>query len=234
MNTDDIKTIGIIGGGVMGQGIGQSAILAGYHVIIRDLTDEIIAKTKDGIVNGRYGLTGALQRGKLTQEQVDKALSLLEVTTRIEDMQDVDFLMEAIGGPPGQLENKDLKLQIFAEMDKIVKKEAIFSSNTSYFTIADLAAATHRQDRGSWALHFFSPASVMKGCEVICTAAVLPEIVEAAMGDGPPDGQVSREGQGCSGRYGLCREPHLPGFAKRGHQNRAGRHCDKGRGWTIS
>jgi 3-hydroxybutyryl-CoA dehydrogenase len=180
MNIDDIKTIGILGGGIMGQGIAQSAILAGYKVIIRDLTDEIITKTKDGITNGRYGLAGSVQRGKLTQEQADEALSLLKLTTNVEDLKDVDFLMEAIGGPPGQMENKDLKLKVFNEMDKIVKKEAIFASNTSYFTIADIAAVTDRKDR-FLGMHFFSPASVMKGCEVIYTAEVLPDIIDTVM-----------------------------------------------------
>ena len=83
MKIDDIKTIGIIGGGIMGQGIGQSAILAGYKVIIRDLTDELVAKTKDGIVNGRFGLAGGVQRGKLTQEQADKAASLLTLPPKL-------------------------------------------------------------------------------------------------------------------------------------------------------
>ena len=55
MNIDDIKTIGVLGGGIMGQGISQSAILAGYKVICRDLTDELAAKTKDNILNGRFG-----------------------------------------------------------------------------------------------------------------------------------------------------------------------------------
>jgi 3-hydroxybutyryl-CoA dehydrogenase len=180
MNIDDIKTIGVLGGGVMGQGISQSAILAGYKVICRDLTDEIVAKTKDSIANGRYGLAGGVQRGKMTQEQADKALSLLTVTTRVEDLKDVDFMIEAIGGGPGQMENKDMKLKIFAEMDKIVKKEAIFASNTSFFTIADLAAVTSRKDRFI-GMHFFSPASIMKGCEVIWTAEVMPEVVDIVM-----------------------------------------------------
>jgi 3-hydroxybutyryl-CoA dehydrogenase len=190
MKIDDIKTLGIIGGGIMGQGIGQSAILAGYKVIIRDLTDEIVAKTKDSIINGRYGLAGGVQRGKFTQEQVDKAAALLSVTTKVEDLKDVDFLIEAIGGPPGQMENKDLKLKVFAELDKVVKKEAIFASNTSFYTIADIAKVTNRKDR-FLGMHFFSPASIMKGCEVIYTAEVLPEVVDVVMELGRKMGKLS-------------------------------------------
>jgi 3-hydroxybutyryl-CoA dehydrogenase len=180
MNIDDIKTIGVLGGGVMGQGISQSAILAGYKVICRDLTDELAAKAKDNILNGRFGLAGGLQRGKLTQEQVDRATALLKVTSKVEDLKDVDILIEAIGGAPGVMEDKGMKLKVFGEMDKIVKKEAMFASNTSYFTIADLAAVTTRKDR-FLGMHFFSPASVMKGCEVIWTAAVRPEVVDLVM-----------------------------------------------------
>ncbi len=190
MNINDIKTIGVLGGGIMGQGISQSAILAGYKVICRDLTDEIVAKTKDSILNGRYGLAGGVQRGKFTQEQVDKAMSLLKVTSKIEDLKDVDLLVEAIGGGPGQMENKDMKLKVWAEIDKAVKKEAIFASNTSFFTIADLAAATGRKDRFI-GMHFFSPASIMKGCEVIYTADVKPEVVDIIMELGKKMGKLT-------------------------------------------
>jgi 3-hydroxybutyryl-CoA dehydrogenase len=180
MKIDDIKTIGVLGGGLMGQGISQSAILAGYQVICRDLTDEIVAKSKDNIANGRFGLAGAVQRGKLTQEQADQALARLKMTSKVEDLKDVDFMIEAIGGTTGVMEDKGVKIKVFGEMDKVVKKEAIFASNTSFFTIADLAAATSRKDRFI-GMHFFSPANVMKGCEVIWTADVMPEVIEITM-----------------------------------------------------
>jgi 3-hydroxyacyl-CoA dehydrogenase len=78
------------------------------------------------------------------------------------------------------MEDKDVKIKVFGEMDKIVKKEAIFASNTSFFTIADLAAATNRRDRFI-GMHYFSPANVMKACEVTWTAEVLPEVIEITM-----------------------------------------------------
>jgi len=189
MNIDDIKTIGVLGGGLMGQGISQSAILAGYRVICRDLKEEIIARTRDTVANGRFGLAGGVQRGKLTQEQADKALSLFSVTTKVEDLKDVDFMIEAIGGTTGVMEDKGVKIKVFGEMDKVVKKEAIFASNTSFFTIADLAAVTSRKDRFI-GMHFFSPANVMKGCEVIWTADVRPEVIEITMELGRRWGKV--------------------------------------------
>ncbi len=177
MKIEDIKTIGVMGAGVMGGGISQTAIIAGYNVICRDLTDEILAKAKDTMINGRFGLKGGVERGKHTQQQVDEALARLTLTTKVEDLKDCDFVIEAIGGGPGQLENKPMKIKVFGELDKIAKKEAIFASNTSYFTIADLAAATERKDR-FLGVHWFSPANIMKLAEVIYTPDVKEEVIQ--------------------------------------------------------
>jgi len=114
MKLGDIKCIGIVGAGVMGGGIAQSAILAGYKVMVRDLTDEICEKAKDTIINGRFGIKGAVERGKTTQAEMDKALSLFNFTTKIEDLKDCDLIIEAIGGgADGAIENKDMKLKVF-------------------------------------------------------------------------------------------------------------------------
>jgi len=177
MKIEDIKTIGVMGAGVMGGGISQTAILAGYNVICRDLTDEILAKAKDTMINGRFGLKGGVERGKHTQQQVDEALARLTLTTKVEDLKDCDFVIEAIGGGPGQLENKPMKIKVFGELDKIAKKEAIFASNTSYFTIADLAAGTERKDK-FLGVHWFSPANIMKLAEVIYTPDVKEEVIQ--------------------------------------------------------
>jgi len=124
--------------GVMGAGISQTAILAGYKVITRDLTDEIIARARETIINGRFGLKEAVERGKITPAQMDSALANLTLTTKVEDLKNCDLVIETIGGgPSGQVENKDIKLKVFAELDKTVKKNSIFASNTSKFTIAD-------------------------------------------------------------------------------------------------
>jgi len=181
MKVEDIRTIGVMGAGVMGGGISQTAILAGYNVICRDLTDEILARARDTIINGRFGLKGGVERGKHTQEQVDQALARLTLTTKVEDLKDCDLIIEAIGGTrPEEIENKDLKLKVFAELDEIVKKEAIFASNTSRFTIADLARTTQRRDR-FLGMHWFSPANIMKLVEVIYTPEVSEEVVETIM-----------------------------------------------------
>jgi len=182
MKLEDIRTIGIMGGGVMGGGIAQTAILSGYKTIVRDLSDEILAKTKDTIVNGRFGLKAGVERGRQTQPQMDSALANLSVTTRVEDLKDCDLIIEAIGGSnPEEIENKPLKLRVFAELDRLVKKEATFASNSSRFTIADLAKATNRQDRFI-GMHWFSPANVMKAVEVIYTPDVKEEVIQTIEG----------------------------------------------------
>jgi len=178
MKLEDVKTIGVMGGGVMGGGITQALILAGHKVICRDLKDEIIERTRDTIINGRFGIQGGVDRGKHTQEEMDAALARLTLTTKVEDLKDVDLLIEAIGGGnPNELENKPLKLKIWAEMDALVKKEAVFASNTSMFTIADLAAATNRKDRFI-GMHLFSPANIMKLVEVTYTADTSEETIK--------------------------------------------------------
>src|SRR4030042_2581480 len=107
MKLEDVKSLGIMGGGFMGSGIVQSVLLAGYKVICRDLTDEIINRTRDTIINGRFGFKKGIERGKLTQEQMDKALANLTLTTKVEDLENCDVIIEAIGNGIGdELESK--------------------------------------------------------------------------------------------------------------------------------
>jgi len=169
MKAADIKLIGVLGMGIMGRGIVQTAILAGYNVVGRDLTETILARVKDDIINGRFGLKRAVERGKITGAQMESAVERLKLTTKMEDMIDCDLVIEAIGGNPGEvLENKGLKLKVIAELDKILKKEAIIASNTSMITIADLATVAIRKDKVI-GMHWFRPANIMKLVEVCWT-----------------------------------------------------------------
>ena len=177
MKVQAIRKIGIVGGGVMGGGIAQTLILASYNVIVRDLTDEILATMKNRIVDGRFGLKAGVQRGKHTQEQVDQALANLHVTTKVMELKDCDLIIEAVGGGvDGALENKPLKLKVFAELDRLVKKDAIFSTNTSMFTIADLSEAVERKSK-FMGMHWFSPANIMKAVELIYTTDTSEEVI---------------------------------------------------------
>ena len=178
MKIQDVNSIGVLGGGVMGGGIAQCAIQAGYNVIIRDLTDEICESTRDTLLNARFGFNNAVRMEKMTEEARDAAMERLSFTTDVNDLKNCDLIIEAIGGGiDGAIENKPLKLQVWAEMDEIVKPEAVFASNTSMFTIADLAAATSRKDRFI-GMHLFSPANIMKLVEVTHTEDTTQEVTD--------------------------------------------------------
>ncbi len=160
MKVNDVKLIGVMGGGVMGGGIAQSCIVAGFDVRIRDLTDELNEKTRETMIEGRFGLRGAVERDKLSQEQLDAALERLSFTTTIDDLRDADLIIEAVP------EDRDLKKKVYAELDSTIKPEAVFASNTSGFAISDLNQAVSRKAQFI-GMHWFSPAFVMRLIEIV-------------------------------------------------------------------
>jgi 3-hydroxyacyl-CoA dehydrogenase len=99
----EIKTVGVIGGGVMGSGIAQALAVGGCRVTVRDLNEQLIEKSKHTITEGRYGLERGVERGKTTREDADAALSRLSWTTSVNDLKDVDLVVEAV---PEDLELK--------------------------------------------------------------------------------------------------------------------------------
>jgi 3-hydroxybutyryl-CoA dehydrogenase len=182
MKLDDIKSIGVLGGGLMGSAITQNIIVSGYKAICRDLNDDILKNTRAIIVDSRFGMRVGVERGKLTKEQMEQALANLTLTTKVEDLKNCDIIIETIGGgDPRQLEDKGLKLRVFAEIDKLVKKEAIFTTNTSVFTIADLAVAVQRRDRFI-GMHWFRPANILKAVELTYTADNTEEVIRIMEG----------------------------------------------------
>ncbi|MCI0784268.1 MAG: 3-hydroxyacyl-CoA dehydrogenase, partial [Chloroflexi bacterium] len=169
-----IEAIGVIGGGVMGSGIGQALAVGGAKVTIRDIDDEMIAKSRSTIVEGRYGLDRGVERGKTTQEEADAALSRLSWTTSVADLAGVDLIVEAV---PEQIE---LKKKVFGELDAVVKPAAIFASNTSGLAIADINKAVSEARRGRFVgMHFFSPAPVMQLVEIIHAPETAEETITA-------------------------------------------------------
>ena len=177
------KGIAILGGGVMGSGIGSCALKNGYPVKIREISDEKCDAAKDAIANGAYGFNAAVGRGIMTQDEMDEAMSRLVVTTNVEDLSGCGMVIEAIGGLGGlgqPIENTDMKLKVWAEIDEVMPDGVVFLSNTSMITIATLAAATKRPDLFA-GFHMFSPASVMKLVEVTRTKDTNDETVELAV-----------------------------------------------------
>jgi 3-hydroxyacyl-CoA dehydrogenase len=196
MKAEDIKTIGMMGGGVMGGGIGQTLALAGYKVIIRDLTDELLEKTRSSVIDGRFGLKGGVERGKLTQEQMNAAVANLSYTTKVEDLRNVDLIIEAVP------EDLELKRKVWAELDSLVKPGAIFATNTSGFSIQDLNKAVARKDL-FLGMHWFSPANIMRLVELVHAPETSEETIKALEGVCEKAGKVSVRVKDAPGEYGF-------------------------------
>ncbi len=171
MNAEEIKSVGIVGGGVMGGGIAMTFAQAGYAVIIRDISDEQIEKTKGTIQRGRFGWDGAVERGKYTGDEVEQFAGRLTFTTGLEDLAGVDLVIEAVP------EDLDLKKQVWSELDRVIKPEAVFATNTSGFDIESLSQAVERRDRFI-GMHWFSPANIMKVVELVYTPATSEGTIE--------------------------------------------------------
>lgn len=152
-----IKKIGIIGAGQMGHGIALVAAKAGLDVILSDIKDEYVKK---GLNKLERFLEKSIDKGKLTAEDKKKILSHIKGTTKLEELKDVDLIIEAI------FENVEVKKALFKDLDKICKKEAFFTSNTSTIPITDLASVTGRPENFI-GMHFMNPVPIMKLVEVI-------------------------------------------------------------------
>jgi len=152
-----IKTVGVLGCGLMGSGIAQVCAAAGYKTTVREVSQILLEK---GIGRIQKFVEDGVAKGKVTADARDETLGNLSGTTTFEGLKDCDLIIEAI------VENLDDKKQTYQALEKIVKKEAIFLSNTSSLCITELAAATERPDRFG-GLHFFNPVPLMKLVEVI-------------------------------------------------------------------
>jgi 3-hydroxybutyryl-CoA dehydrogenase len=152
-----IKTVGVLGCGLMGSGIAQVSAASGYRTIVREVDQGLIDK---GLERIRKFLGDGVDKGKVTPEARDKTLGNLTGTTKLEDLKDCDLIVEAI------IENIDEKARVYAALDAVVREPTIFCSNTSSLCIMELAARTKRLDRFA-GLHFFNPVPLMKLVEVI-------------------------------------------------------------------
>ena len=176
-----IQKIGVLGCGLMGSGIAEVAAKAGFQVVVREVTQELLDK---GMKRLRGSLDKAVDKGKLEASARDETLARLQGATDLAALADCDLVIEAI------VENLDEKKKTFAALDGIVKAGAIFASNTSSLTITQLAMATERSER-LIGLHFFNPVPVMKLVEVVRTLltedAVIAEVMEwcRAVGKSP-------------------------------------------------
>jgi len=166
----DIKQIGVLGAGLMGHGIAQVAATAGYDVVLREVDDAALAK---GIGKIEKQLARAVEKGRASQEDADAVLGRIKGTTDYADLAACDLVIEAI------TESLQGKLEMWAEVDKVVKPEALFATNTSSLAVIDQAAQTGRPERFV-GLHFFNPAQIMKLVEVVRAVTTSDEAFGAA------------------------------------------------------
>lgn len=152
-----VKKLYVVGSGAMGSGIAQTAATHGIQVIMNDINEEFVAKGYNKI---KKSLEKAVTKGRMTEEAKEVALANLTTTVSLEDAMDADFVIEAAS------ENKEIKLGIFKQLDKICKPEAILASNTSSLPITEIAAATGRPDQVI-GTHFFNPVPAMKLLEIV-------------------------------------------------------------------
>ena len=184
-----IKKVGVLGCGLMGSGIAQVAATAGYDVTVLEQEQKFLDK---GFAGVEKSLAKFAEKGTI-KEPAETIRRRLKGTTNAQDVADCDIIVEAI------IENLAEKKKTFAALDSIVKKDAIFASNTSSISITEIAAATKRPDRFV-GLHFFNPVPLMKLVEVVRTIATSDEAFETAYKFGESLGKVpvrTRDKTGC-------------------------------------
>ncbi len=180
----NIKKVGVLGCGLMGSGIAQVAATAGLDVVVLEQEQEFLDKGFAGI---EKSLSRLVERGPakggLTAEQKSEAQSHLKGTLNMQELADCDIVIEAI------IENVAEKRKTYAQLDAIVKKDAIFATNTSSISVTELMTATNRPERFI-GLHFFNPVPMMKLVEVVKTIATAHEVYDTAVEFGTRLGKV--------------------------------------------
>jgi 3-hydroxybutyryl-CoA dehydrogenase len=178
-----IKKVGVLGCGLMGSGIAQVAATAGCDVVVLETDLRFLEKGFAGIEKSLARFAEKPEKSGITPEKAKEIRARLKGTIAKHDLRDCDIVIEAI------IENPETKKQMFSELDTIVKKDAIFASNTSSICITELAAATKRPDRFV-GLHFFNPVPLMKLVEVIRTIATDAAVFDQAYEFGKQLGKV--------------------------------------------
>jgi 3-hydroxybutyryl-CoA dehydrogenase len=170
----EIKKVGVLGCGLMGSGIAQVAATAGFDVTVLDVEQKLLDKGFAGIEKSLAKFAERpMEKGGITVQQKDAIQARLKGTTNRQNLADCDIVIEAI------IENVQQKKDMYDSLDGIVRKDAIFATNTSSISVTELMAATSRPERFI-GLHFFNPVPLMKLVEVVRTIATSPEVYDAA------------------------------------------------------
>ncbi len=176
-----IEKVGVLGAGLMGHGIAQVAAQSGYEVVLREVDD---ATLQQGIGKIEKQLARAVEKGKASHEDADAVRGRIKGTIDYGDLADCDLVIEAI------TENLGLKLEMWKELDAIVKVEAVFATNTSSLAVIDQASVTSRPEKFV-GLHYFNPAQVMKLVEVVRCVTTSDEALETAQEFASSEGKLA-------------------------------------------
>ncbi|MFM8386235.1 MAG: 3-hydroxyacyl-CoA dehydrogenase family protein [Planctomycetia bacterium] len=177
-----IKTVGVVGCGLMGSGIAQISAHAGMKVVVREVDAKGLEGGKAKV--DRF-LSTAVEKGKMPAEEKAAILARITWTTSVPDLKDCDLVVEAI------TENMKAKRELFAELDKVCPPHTIFGSNTSSLAVGDMAVATQGARRARFVgLHFFNPVPLMKLVEVVRTLETSDEVFDAACAFGAKVGKT--------------------------------------------
>jgi len=178
----EIKKVGVLGCGLMGAGIAQVAATAGFETVVKEVSDDLIAKGFGGI---EKSLARFAEKGTITTEQQQQIRGRLSGTTSFEQLADCDIIIEAI------IENLDEKRITYSQLDKLCKPETIFASNTSSLSITEMMTATSAERQKRFiGMHFFNPVPLMKLVEVVRTILTDEDVFEQAVAFGKALGKV--------------------------------------------
>ena len=166
----EIRKVGVVGLGTMGAGIAQVSVQAGFDTVGREVNTELGERGRATIE--RY-LSRGVQKGRLSQEERDAAAARLTLTTELADLADCDLVIEAV------LEELELKREVFAELDRVTRPEAVLATNTSALSVTEIAETTSRPERVV-GMHFFNPAPVLPLVEIVRTSVSSDSAVDAA------------------------------------------------------
>ena len=166
----EIRKVGVVGLGTMGAGIAQVSVQSGHETVGREVSAELGQRGRATIE--RY-LARGVEKGRLSQEEHDAALGRLALTTELADLADCDLVIEAV------LEELELKREVFAELDRVTRPDAVLATNTSALSVSEIAEATQHPERVV-GMHFFNPAPVLPLVEIVRTPSSSEESVDAA------------------------------------------------------
>ena len=166
----EIRSVGVVGLGTMGAGIAQVSVQAGFETVGREMSDELAERGRATI---DHYLSRGVEKGRLSADEKDAALARLRLTTELADLAPCDLVIEAV------LEELELKRAVFAELDRIVRPEAVLATNTSALSVSAIAQATQHPERVV-GMHFFNPAPVLPLVEIVRAHESSDEALRAA------------------------------------------------------